>query len=269
MKEMKEMKEIPNHLPARDKNPSNKKEYKYIPKKIFQTWETNQVSPGMYDAVHTWIDKNPDWEYHFFDDKARRSFIKDNFPKKVLDAYDAIIPGAFKADLWRYCVLYIHGGVYVDNKSELLASLNDLIPNDVEFLTVRDSLLNQKGIIESYVRQSFLCARPKHEFFLKAIDLIVSHVKEGYYGFEPISPTGPIVLGRAMNFCLCRDEYTLHSVGVNNIGGFKYIIWPPFLEGNICTDESGQTALNYEYATYRMELSSCFKQNISHSWRYC
>ena len=82
MKEIKEIKEIPNYLPARDKNPSNKKEYKYIPKKIFQTWGTNQVSPGMYDAVYTWIDKNPDWEYHFFDNDDCRNFIKIISQKK-------------------------------------------------------------------------------------------------------------------------------------------------------------------------------------------
>ena len=56
---------LPISLPPRDKNPSNNKEYKYIPKKKFQTYETNKVSSGMYDAVHTWIDKNPDWEYLF------------------------------------------------------------------------------------------------------------------------------------------------------------------------------------------------------------
>ena len=50
-------KELPKYLAPRDKNPANNKEYKYIPKKIFQTWETNHVSLGMYDAVHTWIDK--------------------------------------------------------------------------------------------------------------------------------------------------------------------------------------------------------------------
>ena len=76
---MKQQKTLTKYLPARDKSPSNKKEYKYIPKKIFQTWVTNKVNPGMYDAVYTWIDKNPDWEYHFFDAKARRDFIKDNF----------------------------------------------------------------------------------------------------------------------------------------------------------------------------------------------
>ena len=120
-------KELPKYLPPRDTSPSNKKSYKYIPKKIFQTWETNQVTPGMYDAVYTWIDKNPDWEYHFFDKDDRRNFIKDNFPKKVLDAYDNLIPGAYKADLWRYCVLYIHGGVYTDIKAVLLLGLNDVI----------------------------------------------------------------------------------------------------------------------------------------------
>ena len=53
-----------------------KHKYKYIPKKIFQTGVSCEVTKGMYNAVHTWIDKNPDWEYHFFDDKACRNFIK-------------------------------------------------------------------------------------------------------------------------------------------------------------------------------------------------
>lgn len=93
-------------------------------------------------------------------------------------------------------------------------------------------------------------------------------MKEGYYGIEAICPTGPTALGRAMNFCLCRDEYTPHSVGINYIRSFKYIIWPPPL-GIKVENEKGVKILNYEYATYRMELSSCFKQNISFSWRYC
>ena len=85
--------------------------YQHIPKKVFQTWETHEVTQGMYDAAHTWIDKNLDWEYYFFDHLARRNFIKKHFSKEVVNAYDQLIPGCYtKLTLWRYCVLYIHGG---------------------------------------------------------------------------------------------------------------------------------------------------------------
>ena len=47
-------------------------------------------------------------------------FIKSHFSKRVLYAYDKLIPGAFKADLWRYCIIYINGGIYIDIKYECL-----------------------------------------------------------------------------------------------------------------------------------------------------
>ena len=45
-----------------------------------------------------------------------REFIKNNFDLDILNAYDILKPGAFKADLWRCCILYIYGGIYLDIK---------------------------------------------------------------------------------------------------------------------------------------------------------
>ena len=41
----------------------------------------------------------------------------------VLNAYDSLIPGAYKADLFRYLVLYREGGVYLDCKSSTIIFL--------------------------------------------------------------------------------------------------------------------------------------------------
>lgn len=73
-----------------------------IPKKIFQTFETSELPMGMAKACLSWKHKNPDYEYTFFDKYDRLEFIKEHFSKDVLDAYLTLIPGAFKADLWRY-----------------------------------------------------------------------------------------------------------------------------------------------------------------------
>jgi len=70
----------------------------------------------MSDAVQAVKDANPGFKHHLFDDNDCREFIKHNFEPKVLYAFDCLIPGAFKADLWRYCVLYINGGIYLDIK---------------------------------------------------------------------------------------------------------------------------------------------------------
>ena len=50
----------------------------------------------------------------YFNDNMCREFIKNNFRVEVLHAYDILIPTAYKADLWRFCVLYINGGIYGD-----------------------------------------------------------------------------------------------------------------------------------------------------------
>jgi len=255
----KKIYKLPTYLAPREKN--NKHKYKYIPKKIFQTGGSCEVTKGMYDAVHTWIDKNPDWEYYFFDDKACRDFIKEYFPKKVLDAYDNLIPGAYKADLWRYCVLYIHGGLYVDNKCVLLASsLNDVIPEDVEFLSVLDRYLETMEF-SGYIYQAFICSKSKHPFLEKVIDMVVENAEIGSYGYDQLSPTGPGLLGKAINLAIDRQENESHMVGINNVSGFKYILWKNGYSENGCVvDEGNMAILRNHYLEYYDE---CRKKGIS------
>ena len=60
--------------------------------------------------------ENPEFEHRLFDDADCRAYIEENFSADVVEAYDRLLPGAYKADLWRYCVLYKTGGVYLDIK---------------------------------------------------------------------------------------------------------------------------------------------------------
>lgn len=48
--------------------------------------------------------------------------------------------GAFKADLFRYCVLLIRGGVYADMDVLLETNLDDAIANDIGFMTPIDQV---------------------------------------------------------------------------------------------------------------------------------
>jgi mannosyltransferase OCH1-like enzyme len=94
---------------------------KQIPLNIFQTWHTKKQIPiKMYNAIQSIRLNNPEFKYYLFDDNDSREFIKKNFKSEVLYAYDSLIPGAYKADLWRYCVLYIAGGIYIDIKYKMI-----------------------------------------------------------------------------------------------------------------------------------------------------
>ena len=96
--------------------PMKQQYYPVIPLNIYQTWHTKDLPPLMRNAVNKIIRMNPRFNYKLFDDNDCRNFIKDNFNEDVLNAFDTLIPGAYKADLWRYCILYKNGGVYLDIK---------------------------------------------------------------------------------------------------------------------------------------------------------
>ena len=87
-----------------------------IPLNLFQTWHTLDLPINMRNAVDTLKMQNPEFTHYLYDDNMSREFIKNNFNDDVLYAYDKLKPGAYKADLWRYCVLYIYGGIYLDIK---------------------------------------------------------------------------------------------------------------------------------------------------------
>jgi mannosyltransferase OCH1-like enzyme len=74
----------------------------------------------MIDSVENIKMNNKNFNYKLFDDEDCRNFIKNNFDGSVLYAFDSLKPGAYKADLWRYCVLYILGGIYIDIKYQVI-----------------------------------------------------------------------------------------------------------------------------------------------------
>ena len=77
------------------------------------------LPPKMYECIHDNLTFNRvgvDCIHYLFHDQDCRSFIEREYPPDVLMAYDRLIPTAFKADLWRYCVLYKYGGAYLDVK---------------------------------------------------------------------------------------------------------------------------------------------------------
>ena len=60
--------------------------------------------------------ENPDFECEIYNKNDCIQFLEDYFDEDVQNAYNKIIPGAFKADLMRYCILYKKGGIYLDAK---------------------------------------------------------------------------------------------------------------------------------------------------------
>ena len=159
-----------------------------IPLNIFQTWHTHDLPPNMLKTINLIKKLNPRFNYKLFDDNECREFIKNNFDKPVLDAFDNLIPGAYKADLWRYCILYKKGGIYLDIKYRPL--------NYFRFITMTEKEHWVLDEDKNGIYNALIVCKPNNEILLKAINQIVKNVATKFYGNSCLAPTGPKLLGK-------------------------------------------------------------------------
>ena len=157
-----------------------------IPLNIFQTWVSKKVPPLMAQSMLHIKKNNPRFNYFLFDDNDCREFIRTHFKPDVLDAYDRLIPGAYKADLWRYCILFIKGGIYLDIKYRPL--------NGFKFINLTESehfVYDTNGVD---IYNALMVCLPGNQILFQSIRRIVENVKNKFYGNSFLEPTGPKLL---------------------------------------------------------------------------
>ena len=159
-----------------------------IPLDIYQTWKTNDLPRQMRECVETLKRQNPEFRHHLYDDADCYQFIKDHFDPEVAEAYDALIPGAYKADLWRYCVLYKRGGIYLDIKYCNVGDFKLISLTDREYF-VRDIPSSGEGIYNA-----FMICLPGNKKLENCIRRVVKNVQNRFYGNSCLEPTGPLMM---------------------------------------------------------------------------
>jgi hypothetical protein len=105
-------------------NITDKKFYK----NILQTYKSFHQVPSY--IINNVKNKNPDWEYYFYDDYQIKDFLLKEYGQAYVDKFDSFKSGAHKADLFRLCWLYKNGGVYIDIDMEILKPLDEIIENN-------------------------------------------------------------------------------------------------------------------------------------------
>ena len=172
-----------------------------IPKYVFQTWKSKYLTTDMKQNILKLREKHNGFEFYLYDDEMCRTFIKNNYNKDVLHAFDSLIPGAFKADLWRYCILYKYGGIYMDIKLNILNDfrLRELLKEEHFPIDIPHG---QPG-----VWQGLLVCKPKNKILKMCIDSICMHVIHKFYGKTCLSVTGPHLM---YNILYKQNELELH-----------------------------------------------------------
>lgn len=162
-----------------------------VPKIIYQTWHSKRIPIRMYKSILNLQKHNPEFKYCLYSDNDCREFIIKWFDIHVLNAFDKLIPGAYKADLWRYCVLYKLGGVYIDIKYTSI--------KDAKLIHLIDKEHFVMDCDNSAIYNAFMICKPGNKLLLDCIYQIIINVQNNYYGNTPLDPTGPKLLYQKMN----------------------------------------------------------------------
>lgn len=131
---------------------------------------------------------------------SAREFLLEHMGYEIVTAFDKLNPYAYKADLFRYCALFVHGGWYFDCTVKLNTTV--FIPDNCNSVSFRDFPLVTNSAWS--VWNGALFSRPNHKAYELAINSVLANCKSEYYGTCNLSPTGPVLLGRA--FASINDD---------------------------------------------------------------
>lgn len=196
-----------NPPPQRPELPKNETP---IPSIIYKTGPTDSkyLDTTLLNLFQQTETDNPGYKIEYYDDVRARQFIENNMDREVLQTYDSLKPGAYKADLFRYCVLYVNGGIYGDLTQKYLVPIDSLVDRERDRLVIVRDLFDVL-CWKNGIQISFMAAVPGLDIFRKAIDEIVYNVTHKNYGRSCLDVTGPSLFRR----CLDRSnvEYRLEA----------------------------------------------------------
>lgn len=207
-----------------------------IPKWIFKTGPFSHGDlPEVMKAIYTeTAEKNPGYQLFYFSDDDCINYIRDYYGEEYVNRFNALVPGAYKADYWRYLVLYKHGGCYSDFTQMMLTKFDELI-SDVDRVFVRDT---PEASFALY--NAFICCKKGDKILEKVIELVNHRIDNREYGFNTLDVTGPRIFGAA--YCDVVYNGVITNIPISNHNGTK-ILNNHHMHGMFIDDENGKNVI--------------------------
>ena len=251
--------QIDKFYPATKKTKLKKIEFNF-----FQTFKTNKVDLEHDQKYLEFRKKNPEFNFYFYDDIEMDEYMEKNWShRKIYKIYKDSIFGASKADIWRYCILYQYGGIYLDFDSSIEFKLST-IPDDVnEVISFEKNKINSQ-ISEDYtpdykflnnlpqdyrnkihpenlVIQWLLIYKKNHPILMSAIEEIEKNY-EFFLGkkfksahMAIVNYTAPVILTKVVwDYVISKNEIYQKGIDFENQVTFKNVS----KEGVYFNDES-------------------------------
>lgn len=87
------------------------------------------------------LSRNSNWRISFHDNDMKDKFMEDYYANSsILWAYNILNPviGTSKVEIWRLAVLYLYGGMYMDDDASLGVPLDEIVQPDDKFIVGKE-----------------------------------------------------------------------------------------------------------------------------------
>ncbi len=164
---------------------------KSLPNVLFRTAEPafRDLHPLIKEKMFAVTRENPVYRQVYFSASDRWDFVKKFYPQYMND-YKNLLPGAYKADLFRYLLIYRYGGVYADIGMLFTKPLQEILFPSDEFVGAVD-------FVSSNLINGFFAAYARHPLLRVVIAIVEDNLRHMRYNCNNLDITGPKVLGRA------------------------------------------------------------------------
>jgi len=169
-----------------------------IPKIIWQTYKEpyEHLAQYMKDAIQTWKNLNPEYEWKYMNDAEAAEFIKTEYGNEWYDIFISLPVGVMRGDLWRYMIIYKYGGVYADLDTECLEPISTWMIEDKDFIVCPET--------DDHFCQWTFAGTAGHPILKSVLDLIKERLLSPEYGSPHFvhTHTGPAIWTDGINKAL-------------------------------------------------------------------
>lgn len=183
----------------------------FIPRILWQTSKIkDQIPAEISVCIDMLVKMNPNWDHRLYDDDSQFLALQEVCSERFMNAYSRIQPryGAARADLFRYVMVYLHGGAYMDLKSGTTRPLEEILRPDDRFIISQwdngpDGMFPTIGTRKTLkvpggeYEQWFVIAEPGHPFLKEVLERALKNIENynpfvfGYGGKGVLNVMGP------------------------------------------------------------------------------
>ncbi|RKF75698.1 putative glycosyltransferase HOC1 [Golovinomyces cichoracearum] len=164
-----------------------------FPRKIWQSWKVDALQLGETELnrARSWTSKNPGYRYEMLTDGNDMDYVEHHFGPAGLNRQDIVYTyrtlnaKIVKADLLRYLIMYVEGGLYADIDVEALRPIDRFVPErwnekDIDMIIGVEidmphysdhPILGPKS--KSFCQWTFMC-KPRLPVMMRLIENIIA-----------------------------------------------------------------------------------------------